>query len=91
MTWVNVTLAGSLSVLAAAAVLAAAWRRGRTPPVVADGGTALPGLTAHGKTPGLARWVTTVDHRDIGLLYIGFGIVAALWGGMDAEIGRAHV
>ena len=91
MTWVNVALAGSLSVLAATAVLAAAWRRGRTPPVVADGGTAVRGLTAHGKTPGLARWVTTVDHRDIGLLYIGFGIVAALWGGMDAIMLRTEL
>ncbi len=29
----------------------------------------------------LSRWLTTTDHRDIGLLYIFVGTAAGLWGG----------
>ena len=49
------------------------------------------GFDTHGKESGLLRWLTTVDHKDIGLLYIFFGAAAGLWGGTDGKIGRAHV
>jgi cytochrome c oxidase subunit 1 len=39
----------------------------------------------------LVRWTTTVDHKDIGILYIVFGTVAALWGGMDAMMLRLEL
>jgi len=80
---------------------------GSAEPVAEDGGTvdgaestithaesrAWPsiGFTTHGKPPGLRRWLTTVDHKDIGLLYICFGVVAALWGGTDAMMIRTEL
>ncbi|WP_135302999.1 DUF6789 family protein [Haloarcula amylovorans] len=37
------------------------------------------------------RWLTTTNHRDIGMLYIVFGTVAGLWGGMDAMMLRTEL
>ena len=37
------------------------------------------------------RWLTTTNHRDIGLLYIAFGTIAGLWGGMDAMMLRTEL
>ncbi|WP_277555992.1 DUF6789 family protein [Halobaculum limi] len=37
------------------------------------------------------RWLTTTDHREIGLLYIAFGTVAGLWGGVDAMMLRTEL
>ena len=37
------------------------------------------------------RWLTTTDHKDIGLLYIAFGTVAGLWGGVDAMMMRTEL
>ncbi len=37
------------------------------------------------------RWTTTTNHREIGLLYIVFGTVAALWGGLDAMMMRTEL
>ncbi|MFC7250590.1 DUF6789 family protein [Halomicroarcula sp. GCM10025324] len=39
----------------------------------------------------LYRWLTTTNHRDIGLLYIAFGTVAGLWGGVDAMMLRTEL
>ncbi|WP_308220112.1 DUF6789 family protein [Halorientalis marina] len=39
----------------------------------------------------LVRWTTTVDHKEIGILYIVFGTVAALWGGVDAMMLRTEL
>jgi cytochrome c oxidase subunit 1 len=37
------------------------------------------------------RWLTTTNHRDIGILYIVFGTVAGLWGGVDAMMLRTEL
>ncbi|WP_049901970.1 DUF6789 family protein [Natrinema sp. J7-1] len=37
------------------------------------------------------RWTTTTNHRKIGVLYIAFGTVAAIWGGIDAMMMRTHL
>jgi len=37
------------------------------------------------------RWTTTTNHRDIGLLYILFGTLAALWGGVDGMMMRLEL
>ncbi|MFC6717678.1 DUF6789 family protein [Natrialbaceae archaeon GCM10025810] len=37
------------------------------------------------------RWTTTTNHREIGLLYIAFGVFAAVWGGVDAMMMRTHL
>ena len=43
------------------------------------------------KQAGLLRWLTTVDHKDIGILYLVFGTVAALWGGTEAMMIRTEL
>ncbi len=43
------------------------------------------------KPPGLTRWLTTVDHKDIGVLYIVFGAAAGLWGAIDAVMLRTEL
>jgi len=40
---------------------------------------------------GVYRWLTTTNHRDIGLLYIFFGTAAGLWGGVDAMMLRTEL
>ena len=63
--------------------------------LVSDGGFSalLPGQQtgfAH-KPDGLFRWLTTVDHKDIGILYILFGIAAGSWGATDGMMIRAEL
>jgi len=63
--------------------------------LVSDGGFSafLPGKQtgfAH-KPDGLFRWLTTVDHKDIGILYIIFGTAAGLWGATDGMMIRAEL
>ncbi|ELY37181.1 cbb3-type cytochrome c oxidase subunit I [Halalkalicoccus jeotgali] len=43
------------------------------------------------KPTGLIRWLTTVDHRDIGILYLTFGAFMFLWGGTDAMMARTEL
>ena len=43
------------------------------------------------KQAGLLRWLTTVDHKDIGILYLVFGTFAALWGGTEAMMIRTEL
>ena len=71
-------------------VLVGVIRRRRT---VADGGyvQSTENETESAKPTGLFRWFTTVDHKDIGILYIVFGTLAALWGGTDATMLRTEL
>ncbi|WP_114577684.1 cbb3-type cytochrome c oxidase subunit I [Saliphagus sp. LR7] len=75
--------------------LAAYLRVQRDPPPAwyADGGVISPtvGLTRREKPSGVLRWLTTVDHKDIGLLYILFGTAAGLWGATDAMMMRTEL
>jgi len=43
------------------------------------------------KPAGIFRWLTTVDHKDIGILYILFGIAAGTWGATDGMMIRAEL
>ncbi|UTF55476.1 DUF6789 family protein [Natronosalvus rutilus] len=40
---------------------------------------------------GLERWTTTTNHREIGLLYIAFGTLAGIWGGIDGMMMRTEL
>ncbi|WP_225307859.1 MULTISPECIES: cbb3-type cytochrome c oxidase subunit I [unclassified Haloarcula] len=40
------------------------------------------------KPSGILRWLTTVDHKDIGLLYGVFAVVAFAWGGIAVVLMR---
>ncbi len=56
-----------------------------------DGGYVSGFPAGYGKPTGVIRWLTTVDHKDIGLLYLLFGSVAFFWGGMDAMMIRTEL
>jgi len=94
-------LLAGLAVAAPCVLLAVVWvrtepfadaRERRDEPASADDATpATDGGTVRAKPLGPLRWLTTVDHRDVGLLYLAFGTVAGLWGGMDAMMMRTEL
>nr|WP_201289511.1 cytochrome c oxidase subunit I [Halobaculum saliterrae] len=43
------------------------------------------------KPSGLLRWITTVDHKDIGLMYGVFGVLSFAWGGIAVLLMRAEL
>ncbi|MFC7166282.1 cbb3-type cytochrome c oxidase subunit I [Halospeciosus flavus] len=48
--------------------------------------------TGHEEKPGgLTRWLTTVDHKDIGILYAVYGTLAFAWGGLAALLIRLEL
>ncbi|MFB6105991.1 MAG: cytochrome c oxidase subunit I [Halobacteriaceae archaeon] len=53
------------------------------------GGTV--GETRSEKPTGLTRWLTTVDHKDIGVLYGAFSLVAFAWGGVAVLLMRTEL
>ncbi|SEO46113.1 cytochrome c oxidase subunit 1 [Halogranum amylolyticum] len=84
-----------LTTLAVGAVVHRIRRDGgsgaNTNTAAADGGL-LRGTRVRTEKPlGVFRWLTTVDHKDIGILYLLFGTVAALWGGTDGMMIRTEL
>ncbi|WP_458209365.1 cbb3-type cytochrome c oxidase subunit I [Haladaptatus sp. NG-SE-30] len=64
-------------------------RRTYTP---AGGGTSGHETGHHAeKPPGLIRWLTTVDHKDIGLLYGTFAVISFAWGGIAVVLMRTEL
>ena len=45
----------------------------------------------HGPAPGLMRWVTTTNHKDIGSLYLWFSLIMFFIGGLMALIIRTEL
>ncbi|NHN48421.1 cytochrome-c oxidase [Halostella sp. JP-L12] len=43
------------------------------------------------KPGGLVRWLTTVDHKDIGLLYGAFALLSFAWGGIAVILMRTEL
>ncbi|MFB6150586.1 MAG: cbb3-type cytochrome c oxidase subunit I, partial [Haloarculaceae archaeon] len=67
------------------------WRS-YTPAPVGKGGYGRPSRTVHEEKPsGIVRWLTTVDHRDIGLLYGAYAVVAFAVGGIMAVLIRLQL
>jgi cytochrome c oxidase subunit 1 len=61
-------------------------------PLPGGGGTAGESGYAHSEKPGgIMRWLTTVDHKDIGMLYGAYAIVALVVGGLMAFLMRVHL
>ncbi len=61
---------------------------------LAGGGTGYGEETAvghHEKPGGIIRWLTTVDHKDIGLLYGAYGVLAFAVGGIMAFLIRVQL
>jgi len=50
-----------------------------------------PSYGTEDKPGGLMRWLTTVDHKDIGIMYGVLSIVALVWGGVGALLIRAEL
>ncbi|WP_132058565.1 cytochrome c oxidase subunit I [Halorussus amylolyticus] len=49
------------------------------------------GQVHHEKPAGLIRWLTTVDHKDIGMLYGLYGLIAFAWGGIAVLLMRTEL
>jgi cytochrome c oxidase subunit 1 len=49
------------------------------------------GHAHHEKPSGIIRWFTTVDHKDIGILYGTYAVIAFAWGGLAAFLMRAEL
>ncbi|QZP39801.1 cytochrome c oxidase subunit I [Halobaculum magnesiiphilum] len=43
------------------------------------------------KPSGLIRWITTVDHKDIGLMYGVFAVLSFAWGGIAVVLMRTEL
>ncbi|WP_436911610.1 cytochrome c oxidase subunit I [Halosimplex marinum] len=43
------------------------------------------------KPSGIVRWLTTVDHKDIGLMYGTFAVLAFAWGGIAVMLMRLEL
>jgi len=43
------------------------------------------------KPAGVLRWLTTVDHKDIGILYGIFGVISFAWGGIAVILMRTEL
>ena len=48
-------------------------------------------MTTRTTATGIRRWLTTLDHRDIGRLYLIFGTLAGLWSATDAMAIRTEL
>ncbi|MFB6304363.1 MAG: cbb3-type cytochrome c oxidase subunit I, partial [Haloferacaceae archaeon] len=54
-------------------------------------GTGESAYVSEEKPAGIVRWLTTVDHKDIGMLYGLYGVVAFLVGGAMVMVMRAEL
>ncbi|MFB6139475.1 MAG: cytochrome c oxidase subunit I [Halosimplex sp.] len=67
------------------------WRS-YTPLASGGGGYGEAGATLHREKPaGITRWLTTVDHKDIGLLYGTYAVIAFAVGGTMAFLIRMQL
>jgi cytochrome c oxidase subunit 1 len=89
----DLLLSGLLG-LALLAVLAWLTRTAdwRSYAITSGGGEGATPEHAHVEKPsGIARWLTTVDHKDIGILYGAFALFAFAWGGIAAVLLRTEL
>nr|WP_247376128.1 cytochrome c oxidase subunit I [Halorientalis brevis] len=50
------------------------------------------GETEHEEKPsGITRWLTTVDHKDIGIMYGVYAVIAFAWGGIAITLMRTEL
>ncbi len=84
---------GVLLVAVAAFILRIENWRSYTPLSGGGGGAYREGaeVTHQEKPGGLARWLTTVDHKDIGMLYGLYGLIAFTWGGIAILLMRTEL
>ncbi|MDZ7850833.1 MAG: cbb3-type cytochrome c oxidase subunit I [Halodesulfurarchaeum sp.] len=89
----NVALSAGMGVV----LLAVATRLARDRPVsrlIPDGGVrgAHEDVYSHEEKPaGILRWLTTVDHKDIGLMYGAYAFFAFAWAGVSVLLMRTEL
>ena len=82
--------AGLLVVLVAAWLTRVEEWRSYTPAVGGSTGE-LRGYEEREKPGGVVRWLTTVDHKDIGLMYGTFAVLSFAWGGVAVVLMRTEL
>jgi cytochrome c oxidase subunit 1 len=85
---------GVLLLAVAAFIMRAENWRSYTPIVGGGGagGYGEPAEVGHEEKPaGLTRWLTTVDHKDIGMMYGVYGVLAFAWGGINIVLMRTEL
>ena len=60
-------------------------------PLGSGGAAGESGYVSQEKPTGLSRWLTTVDHKDIGLLYGAYGVLAFVVGGLMIMVMRIEL
>jgi cytochrome c oxidase subunit 1 len=60
-------------------------------PLGSGGAAGEAGYVSREKPAGISRWLTTVDHKDIGMLYGVYGVVAFVVGGLMIMIMRVEL
>jgi cytochrome c oxidase subunit 1 len=61
---------------------------------LSSGGTAVSdetGYVSDEKPAGIIRWLTTVDHKDIGILYGTFAVISFVWAGIAVLLMRTEL
>ncbi len=66
------------------------WRS-YTPLTSGGGETTDAGYGSEEKPGGISRWLTTVDHKDIGVLYGVFSTITLAWGGITVMLMRTEL
>jgi cytochrome c oxidase subunit 1 len=60
-------------------------------PIGSGGAAGESGYVSQEKPTGISRWLTTVDHKDIGMLYGAYGVLAFVVGGLMIMIMRVEL
>ncbi|MGB9958872.1 cbb3-type cytochrome c oxidase subunit I (plasmid) [Haloferax prahovense] len=89
----QLVLTGVMALLLAGVVWWVSYVRRRQSYSVSAGGTAtgVQLVERVEKPSGLIRWLTTVDHKDIGLMYGVFALFSFAWGGIAVVLMRTEL
>jgi len=60
-------------------------------PLGSGGAVGESGYVSREKPAGISRWLTTVDHKDIGMLYGAYGVIAFVVGGLMIMLMRIEL
>jgi len=91
-SWTGAVVMGGLLLVVAAWLSRVEDWRSYGPVVGGDGGLLDRSEYEHREKPGgISRWLTTVDHKDIGLLYGTFAVLSFAWGGVAVLLMRTEL
>ena len=91
-SWTGAVVMGGLLLVVATWLSRVEDWRSYSPVVGGDGGLLDRSEYDHREKPrGISRWLTTVDHKDIGLLYGTFAVLSFAWGGIAVLLMRTEL